>query len=122
VPTFYDVSGRRGRDPMDERTTEAIWRACGATGPLRIGVTPPHPGAVRVVSHPFAVIGRDPRCEILLDDDAISRRHALLLVLEGRTFGIDLGSREGTLWAGTARAYGWLDGDATLTLGPYRVQ
>ncbi len=107
---------------MDDRTTEAIWRACGSMGPLRLGVTPPRPGSVRVVPHPFAVIGRDSRCEIALDNEAISRRHALLLVLEGRLFGIDLGSREGTLWANTARAYGWLEGDATLTLGPYQVQ
>ncbi len=107
---------------MDDRTTEAIWRACGSMAPLRLGVTPPRPGSVRVVPHPFAVIGRDPRCEIAFDDDAISRRHALLLVLEGRLFGIDLGSREGTLWADTARAYGWLEGDAPLTLGPYQVQ
>ena len=90
--------------------------------PLRLGVTPPRPGSVRVVPHPFAIIGRDPRCEIALDNDAISRRHALLLILEGRLFGVDLGSREGTLWAETARAYGWLEGDATLTLGPYQVQ
>ena len=107
---------------MDERTTEAIWRACGAAAPLRIGVTPPLPGLVRSVPHPFALVGRDPRCEISLDDDAISRRHALLVVLEGRTFGIDLGSREGTFWGGTARAYGLLEGNATMKVGLHQLQ
>ena len=93
-----------------------------AVPPLRIGVTPPDPGVIRDMGYPFAIIGRDPRCEISLDNDSISRRHTLLLVLEGKIFGIDLGSREGTLWSDTARAYGWLDGDTALTVGPYRIQ
>lgn len=44
-----------------------------------------------------ATIGRSPSCEIPLDDVKVSRRHARVYVLEGRTRVADLGSRNGTL-------------------------
>ncbi len=41
-------------------------------------------------------LGRDPKCNIVIEDDAVSRRHARLL-LENDTYAVeDLGSRNGT--------------------------
>lgn len=42
------------------------------------------------------VLGRHPRCEIVLDDGAISRRHAQILESHGNFFVEDLRSRNGT--------------------------
>lgn len=41
-------------------------------------------------------IGRDPACEIALDDPRISRRHARIVLVEGRPVVEDLGSSNGT--------------------------
>lgn len=43
------------------------------------------------------VLGRDPSCEIVLDDPSASRRHALLRFENGRYRLEDLGSKNGTL-------------------------
>lgn len=45
-------------------------------------------------------IGRDPECAVRLDDDACSRRHALIFETEGRLAIQDLGSANGTLLNG----------------------
>ncbi len=42
-------------------------------------------------------LGRSPRCEVALDDDKVSRRHARIRVVEGEARIADLGSRNGTL-------------------------
>lgn len=44
------------------------------------------------------VIGRDPRCDIVLQDESVSRRHACIRRNDGGYFEIeDLGSRNGVL-------------------------
>lgn len=106
---------------MDERSIAAIWRAFGATAPLRIGVKTAESEDVRVVPYPFALIGRDPRCDLVLEDEAVSRRHALLFVMEGRGFAIDLASREGTLWGDGARQSGWIEDARGLGIGGFQV-
>jgi DNA-binding NtrC family response regulator len=45
-------------------------------------------------------IGRSPSCEIQLDDDKVSRRHARVFMKEGQARISDLGSRNGTLLNG----------------------
>ncbi|HME91412.1 MAG TPA: FHA domain-containing protein, partial [Myxococcaceae bacterium] len=42
------------------------------------------------------VLGRSPRCEIALDDDKVSRRHARIRLVGGQARIADLGSRNGT--------------------------
>src|SRR5437764_4869433 len=48
-----------------------------------------------------AVIGRDPTCEVRLDDPSVSRRHAEIRLLDdGRYEVADLGSKHGVLVRG----------------------
>ena len=47
------------------------------------------------------IIGRDPDAEIRLDESVVSRHHARLIVTEVRTLLEDLGSKNGTLHAGS---------------------
>ena len=48
------------------------------------------------------VIGRDEQCDIVLDDDRVSRRHARLSVSEGAWRIADLDSKNGTSFQGVA--------------------
>ncbi len=50
----------------------------------------------RTLSLPFALIGRDERADLLLDDKAVSHRHAYLQMSAGRWWWVDLDSRTGT--------------------------
>jgi pSer/pThr/pTyr-binding forkhead associated (FHA) protein len=43
------------------------------------------------------VIGREPNCELCVDDEQVSRRHAAVLLEEGRWWLQDLNSRNGTM-------------------------
>ena len=53
-------------------------------------------GELRLLYQPFAVIGRDPRADIVLDHTRVSRRHVYLQIVNGRAFWVDLESRSGT--------------------------
>jgi pSer/pThr/pTyr-binding forkhead associated (FHA) protein len=72
---------------------------------------------------PFAIVGRDPRADLSLDDFAVSLRHAYLQVIERKLYCIDLDSREGVHWeGGTAQAIGWLSPGHAVGMGPFRLQ
>jgi pSer/pThr/pTyr-binding forkhead associated (FHA) protein len=108
---------------MKKQSLEAFLDACGGRGPLCLDVTPPDGhGPVRQVLHqPFALLGRHDRADVCLQDDDVSRRHALVQLIAGRFFCFDLGSRTGTHWDGSAHGCGWLAGLAPFRVGPYRL-
>ena len=93
--------------------------SCGATGPLALVVE--DGGGAEVgrwnVPQPFVLVGRDPRMELTLDDEAVSQRHVYLQVLGGRLFYVDLGSRSGTTREGSAEPSGWLDLGGSIGIG-----
>jgi pSer/pThr/pTyr-binding forkhead associated (FHA) protein len=97
--------------------------ACGAVGPFQVGIAAPrHSDPIHYVLHqPFAVIGRDPRDDLMLHDAQVSQRHAYLQILDGRAFGVDLGSRAGLQWDGRPGLAGWIDPQQQLGIGPYRI-
>jgi len=97
--------------------------ACGATGPLEVGISSArHPEPIYyVLQQPFAVIGRDPRNDLMLHDEQISKRHAFLQILDGRAFCFDLGSRSGVEWDGRPGQAGWIDPQQFLGIGPFQV-
>jgi pSer/pThr/pTyr-binding forkhead associated (FHA) protein len=69
---------------------------------MRLGaVSGPHAGRVIPV-HGLLTVGRAPPCELLLDDRKVSRRHATLLVLNGKLTVRDHGSLNGT-WVNDSR-------------------
>lgn len=74
---------------------------------------------IRVASTP-AVFGRDPRAEIPLRDPGVSRRHAVLSIIEDQGYTVtDAGSRQGTFLGGARVTEPvLLAGDAELQLGP----
>ncbi|QDV39691.1 FHA domain-containing protein [Tautonia plasticadhaerens] len=102
---------------------QRFWGVCGAVGPLEVRADDGSgAGEIRrVVRTPFVVIGRDPKADIVLDHDAISRRHAYLQVVAGRIFWVDLGSRAGVAQDGVVAPMGWLGRGEAIDLGPFRV-
>jgi two-component system response regulator AtoC len=88
----------RGRPPAASTRSVVRPRADRGTGHVLIVRTGDRFEA-RPVTGDEVTIGRDPTCELVIDDDAISRRHARLRFGAAVTIE-DLGSRNGTLVAG----------------------
>ena len=74
--------------------------ACGLADSLQLVVESQsaEEGELRLLHQPFAVIGRDPRADMVLDHAQVSRRHVYLQIVDGRAFWVDLESRTGTQW------------------------
>jgi predicted component of type VI protein secretion system len=51
---------------------------------------------VHLLSPPSSVLGRDSRCDVVLAEEGVSRRHAQISARRGRYFLRDLGSLNGT--------------------------
>jgi len=98
--------------------------ACGLTDSLQLIVESQSTteGELRLLHQPFAVIGRDPRADVVLDHTQVKRRHAYLQVVDGRAFWIDLESRTGTQGDGQSQKSGWLEGGRTLCVGPFLIR
>ncbi|HEV8580403.1 MAG TPA: GAF domain-containing protein [Thermoanaerobaculia bacterium] len=63
------------------------------------------------------VVGRDPECEVVLDDDRVSRRHAIL-VSDGSSWSVtDLSSKNGTLVDGAPLESGFLKERSWISFG-----
>ena len=71
---------------------------------------------------PFAVIGRDPRVDVHLEDQQVSRRHVYLQAVAGWLFSVNLESRVGTRTEAGPQKLGWMMGDDFLCVGPYKIR
>lgn len=71
------------------------------TTPVNLFLERPGQPALRMVADRF-VIGRGPKCDLIIDSPRVSREHAALLRVGGRYFIEDLGSSNGT-WFGQDR-------------------
>lgn len=109
---------------LDKLSLASFLSACGAAGPLVLDVEGPEPGESRrrVLEQPFAVVGRDPRADLCLDEWHVSRRHAYLQLIDGRWFCIDLHSQTSTHWADGQRRYGWIEPGEAIDIGPFRLR
>lgn len=98
--------------------------ACGATAPLQLIVDKVgEPEGVRhVINQPFAMIGRDPRVDLILDDLRVSRRHAYLQMLAGQAFCLDLGSRTGTRRKAGRKLPDGSEALQYIRIGPFRIR
>ncbi|MGH7226180.1 MAG: FHA domain-containing protein, partial [Gemmataceae bacterium] len=83
---------------MKQPSSEEFFQACGARDPLVLEIERQgQSGTVRhILSLPFALIGRDERADLRLDDKRVGSRHAYLQVVAGQLWYVDLGSRAGT--------------------------
>ena len=107
-------------DPLIAKFAEA----CGAANPLnlRIGTADGGVLAEGSVQQPFTLIGRDEACDVTLNDPEVNPRHAWFQVVAGRVYALDLGSRTGLVWPDCAKRAGWLDVDAPVSVGPFKIQ
>ena len=112
-------TGGRAGVGMDE-----FLKACGATDPLDLRIENRRETTRWSTQQPFALIGRDPMADLLLDDPRVDPLHAYLQVIEGEVYWVDLGSQSGTHWEhsnSTARC-GWLIRPHGIGIGPYLIQ
>jgi hypothetical protein len=63
------------------------------------------------------VIGRDPSCDVVLDDDRVSHRHAQLAFADGAWRLADLGSKNGTSIQGKATRESALGAEGWISFG-----
>ncbi len=118
------VTGRRGDPIVMEPPAEEFLDACGAGTPPLLVVERSGGGemARRTLHLPFALIGRDERADLHLDDEEVSPHHAYLQLMAGRLWCVDLGSRTGIHWQEGRRAVGPLLVRQSLGIGPYTIR
>ncbi len=109
---------------MAHDSEQEFLRACGGAGPLRLGVGAAEGGEVdlRTCPGPFALVGRDPGAEVVLDHPDVGRRHAYLQLIGGRIFFVDLGSRTGVHREDGPVPSGWLDAGEAIRIGPFLIR
>jgi pSer/pThr/pTyr-binding forkhead associated (FHA) protein len=104
---------------VNVQPNEQFLEACGIAGALDLtvqtGACPD--GLGHSLHQSFAIVGQDPRADVLLDDPDVSRRHAYLQVLGGRVFCLDLQSRTQTHWENGPRRSGWLENEEPIRIG-----
>lgn len=98
--------------------------ACGAVRPLDLAIRRADGSLAGHASltQPFAVIGRDPYCDIAISDPDLSPRHAAVQVIGGMPYVIDVSGRsKGLTWSGVPKADGWLRVGEPVGLGAFKL-
>jgi pSer/pThr/pTyr-binding forkhead associated (FHA) protein len=107
-----------------EPAPEEFLQACGGRAPPQLDVEHRERGTRTrwALALPFALIGRDERADLRLDDERVSHRHAYLQMVAGQLWCVDLGSRTG-LHADQGKLFAapLLPGE-TLRIGPYSIR
>ena len=103
---------------------KSFLNACGIKDSLRITVEGPGAkgGESRQFPQPFAVVGRDDRADLILENSQVSRRHVYFQAVGGWLFWVDLESRTGTRVEGKPQKSGWLAGRGFIGVGPYVIR
>src|SRR5262245_49407011 len=98
--------------------------ACRLSGKLELEITNQDGGSVGrwSLSRPFALLGRDARADVVLNDEQVSKRLGYLRILDGMRFGGDLGSRAGVTLRGSTAPSGWVRPGDILGIGPYHIR
>lgn len=108
---------------MGPTAAEEFAQAGGAAGALSVLVIGPGESDRRrlLTEGAFLLVGRHPRACVSLSDERVSSRHLYLQVLDGRLYGIDLGSETGVYHGLTRLSSGWVAPSSFLRLGPYHI-
>lgn len=101
---------------MDDQYLNMLQYAAGVPAPLRfeLGVSGADPEVV-TLTKPYAVVGRHPGCDVVIDHEAVSSRHLYLQAIGSRIAAIDLYSKAGTNW-GTKEFSGWLTSEQNVKI------
>ena len=106
----------------DDGMLDRFAAGCGLAGPLGLFVEGPgEVSGLRAVRGPFAVLGRDPAADLVLEHAGVGRRHAYFQAVAGRVFAVDLGGQAGLLLGGASRGSGWV-GPGGVGVGPFMVR
>jgi FHA domain-containing protein len=94
-----DLTRRASRGSLSERVWHT-WAALRTRHGVSAGASLQEPGILLALDWTGAceelVIGRHPSCDVVLGDDTVSRRHALLIFRDGGWIVRDLDSTNGT--------------------------
>lgn len=125
-PTYVEVYRELRVEPDPERGSPLV-RLLQAAAPcppmqLEASLTDGRVVAERAFQPPELVIGRDPSVGLVLDNLAVSRRHARLSWEWGALHVEDLGSQNGTLVNGEAVERREITADDELTIGKFTVR
>jgi len=122
TPEIVEAVVRELKWTERERGAQRSARAATQDGYARLKVT--HRGhrvADMVLMHAMNVIGRDPDCQVVIDDKFFSRRHAVIIREDDGWILRDLNSTNGTWVNGkSARTCHLKDGD-TIEIGKHRL-
>jgi hypothetical protein len=102
---------------------KALFReSCGLAGPLRLDLLGRGEAEPLAFDRPFAVIGRDPAADLVLDDERVGRRHLYVQAIAGGVHWVNLrASARGDGGEAPAET-GWLGGAAGVALGPFAIR
>ena len=85
----HELRGLTADLPAASRVRRALER-------IRAAFAPPPPGLLSGVTRGHITLGRSSSCQLVFDDDTVSRRHAALVLRDGAWHVVDLGSSNGT--------------------------
>jgi pSer/pThr/pTyr-binding forkhead associated (FHA) protein len=74
------------------------------------------------VRRPYAVIGRAPGCDVVLDDHAIAPAHVYLHLDHRGLFAVDLATRAGSRVGPLGADYGWLRPGELIEIAGYHIE
>ena len=104
---------------MDAAPGEPI--AGGSEGPVLIVRKGPQPGERFFLDRPRLVVGRDPKCDIFLNDMTVSRAHAVVEYVSGIAKVADSGSLNGTYVNGSIVESATLSDGDVLQIGVFQM-
>jgi hypothetical protein len=81
-----------------------------------------NPNQKLFIAKPTVVLGREPSCEIVLDNTQVSRKHCLMEIVSEGISVRDLDSRNGIKINGVTAKEGFLNHEDTLELGTYAIK
>lgn len=81
----------------------------------------PLAGEQFTLDQPEITIGRDPSCEVFLNDRTVSRHHAHLTLRDGKAVIEDLGSLNGTWVDGAIISTATLHSGSTIQVGTFKM-
>lgn len=74
------------------------------------------------IRHPYAVVGRHPRSDLVIDRPDVAEHHVFLFLDPRGLFGVDLRTDAGTRFAGTEAEAAWLGSGDLIEVGDQTIE